>query len=210
MIAAAIKKLRRVETAAPPDARQVIPDSRQALGAAKAEVVRATRSVDSAKLGTARAREIIARADCAAREADDAEKAYADSIVEWAARGMVGDLAGDSALLAKSNAAHGQAVNARLVADGVAASLTQALWDPGRERMVNRDNHSTTEEREAREALEQAEASVKEAIGQIVRAEAEPILKRALAHIDGLTKLLPDLCGARHYARYSGVHFVSG
>ena len=202
MIAAAIRKLRRVETAAPPD-------SRQALRAAKAQVVRATRSVETAKLGTARAREIIARADRAAREADEAEKAYGDSVTEWAARGMVGEVAGAPALLAKSNAARAHAVNARLVADGVAASLTQALWDPGRERMVNRDNHSTTEEREARDALEQAQANVKDAIGQIMREEAEPLLRRALALHDELAQLLPALSGARHYTRFSGVHFGS-
>ena len=195
---AVLEKLRRAGGETPPDPRQGLRD-------AKLEATRARQALAVAQGVTARAREVIADADAAEQAALDAEKAYTDSIGAWAARSMLGDVAGDPGLHAKSKAARSAADHARLVAQSVADTQThQQRWDEGLGRMVDIGGAMSREEKEAHEGVERADYSIKAEAGSIVRQAAESRLKQLLkGPFAELTecKLLPSLYGARFLAR---------
>lgn len=196
-----LNRFRRAES--PPS--ELPTDSRQLLRDAKAEVTRAKGALEIAKQGTARARQIIADADVAEATARADEEAWIASVTDGVTRGVADAAAGDVTLAARAEASRAASHRAMIAAKGAAAALDQSEWSGTLDRMVRVE--VTAAELEARENLERAETTVKEAIGQIVRETAEPFLRRAEELHAEFVELLPHICGARH--QFNGARFGS-
>jgi hypothetical protein len=177
-------------------------EARANLRDARAAVLEAEEELSKAIGITERIKQVIRDAADAAAALKAAEEAYVTATSEWAASGAQGDVVSPT-IMARLETARISAHTAELAAKGARAALQQEVFQHDMEV----DVLMSTQELNAREALDKATRKAAAAVGPVIMAHIEPDLRRAAALHAELMALMPRLFEFRRLCSQSGLNF---